>query len=135
MNLGTGHGARTSPRAEPVVERAGPADRAFLAMDSRDLPEQFGVILILDRAGELDLTRVRQLIAERIPAVPRLRQRLARTPIGCGGPIWIDDPGFDVCRQVRTVACPDPGDERALLDHRRPQPFPRSGYSRRRLAR
>jgi hypothetical protein len=35
----------------PVIERASPADRAFLAMDSREVPEQFGVILRLDRIG------------------------------------------------------------------------------------
>jgi WS/DGAT/MGAT family acyltransferase len=84
-------------------------------MGSRDFPEQFGVILILDRADELDLGRVRRLIGERIPGVPRLRQRLVRTPFGCGGPIWIDDPGFDVRRHVRIVVCPEPGDDRALL--------------------
>jgi diacylglycerol O-acyltransferase / wax synthase len=35
----------------PVIERASPTDRAFLAMDSRELPEQFGVILRLDQVG------------------------------------------------------------------------------------
>ena len=99
-----------------MVERASPADRTFLSMDSRRFPEQFGVILILDRVGDLDLARVRRLIAQRVPAVPRLRQRLARTPFGCGGPVWIDDPGFDARRHVRAMACPEPGDERALLD-------------------
>ena len=105
----------TLPRAEPVIERASLTDRAFLAMDSRNTPEQFGVILLLDGAGGLGLSRVRRLISERIPAVPRLRQRLVRTPFGCGGPIWVDDAGFDVRRHVRAVACPEPGDERALL--------------------
>ena len=98
------------------IERASPTDRAFLAMESRNSPEQFGVILTLDRADRLDVTRVRQLIAERIPAVPRLRQRLTRTPFGCGGPIWIDDSGFDIRRYVRAIACPEPGDERVLLE-------------------
>jgi diacylglycerol O-acyltransferase / wax synthase len=98
------------------IERASPTDRAFLAMESRNSPEQFGVILTLDRADRLDVTRVRQLIAERIPAVPRLRQRLIRTPFGCGGPIWIDDTGFDIRRHVRAIVCPEPGVERVLLE-------------------
>ena len=80
------------------------------------IPEQFGVILLLDQAGGLDLARTRQLIAERIPAVPRLRQRLTRAPFGCGGPIWVDDPHFDIIRHVRAVACREPGDEPALLE-------------------
>jgi diacylglycerol O-acyltransferase / wax synthase len=103
-------------QGEPVIDRASPSDRAFLAMDSGEGPEQFGVILLLDDAGRLDLARTRQLLAERVLAVPRLRQRLVRVPLGCGGPIWIDDPGFDIRRHVRAVACREPGDEPALLD-------------------
>jgi WS/DGAT/MGAT family acyltransferase len=103
-------------RAEPVIDRASPTDRAFLAMDTGQVPEQFGIILLLDQVGELDLSRARRLIAERIQAVPRLRQRLLRTPFGCGGPIWVDDPGFDIRGHVRAVACREPGDEQALLD-------------------
>jgi len=105
--------ARPGP---PVIERATPADRAFLAMDSGKVPEQIGVILLFDQPGALDLACVRQLMAERVPAVPRLRQRLIRAPFGCGGPVWVDDPRFDVRRHVRAVACGAPGDEPALLD-------------------
>ena len=101
---------------QPVIERASPSDRAFLAMDCGEVPEQFGVILMLDEGGGLDLDRARQLLAERIPAVPRLRQRLVSVPPGCGGPIWIDARGFDIRRHVRAVACREPGDEPALLE-------------------
>ena len=101
----------------PVIERASPTDRAFLAMEARGhVPEQFGVILPLDGAGGFGLAQARQLIAERVPAVPRLRQRLIRAPFGCGGPIWVDDPHFDIRRHVRTMACREPGEEPALLE-------------------
>jgi len=108
--------AKGSSQPEPVVERASPADRAFLAMDTGEVPEQFGVILLLDEAARLDLPRVRRLIGERIPAVPRLRQRLVHAPFGCGGPYWIDDTQFDIRSHIRAVACQEPRDERALLD-------------------
>jgi WS/DGAT/MGAT family acyltransferase len=99
------------------IERASATDRAFLAMDGRRVPEQFGVVLRLDtRERPFDLARARRLVAERVTAVPRLRQRLVRVPPGCGGPVWVDDAGFDVERHVRALACPLPGDERALLD-------------------
>ncbi len=100
-----------------MIERASPTDRAFLAMEARGhVPEQFGVILLLDGAGGFGLAQARQLIAERVPAVPRLRQRLIRAPFGCGGPIWVDDPHFDIRRHVRTMACREPGEEPALLE-------------------
>jgi len=101
---------------EPVIERASPSDRAFLAMDSGQVPEQFGVILMFEEGGGPDLDRARRLLAERIPSVPRLRQRLVTVPPGCGGPIWVDDPGFDINRHVRAVTCREPGDEPALLE-------------------
>jgi hypothetical protein len=78
-------------------------------------PEQFGGILRLDHAGGFGLADARRLIAQRVPAVPRLRQRLIRAPFGCGGPVWVDDPCFDIRNHVRAVACRKPVDEPALL--------------------
>ena len=103
-------------QGQPVIERASPSDRAFLTMDSGEVPEQFGVILLFEEGDGPDLARARRLVAERVPAVPRLQQRLVRVPLGCGGPIWVDDPGFDIRRHVRAAACREPGDEPALLD-------------------
>lgn len=100
----------------PVIERASSSDRAFLAMDTGGTPEQFGVILTFDPLCSLDLETTRRVMAQRVRAVPRLRQRLVRTPTGCGGPIWVDDPAFDVRRHVRTLACRAPEDEQAVLD-------------------
>jgi len=72
-------------------------------------------ILLLDCASALDPAAVRNTLADRIHAVPRLRQRLVRAPIGCGRPYWIDDPDFDLGNHFRHVRCPEPADESALL--------------------
>jgi diacylglycerol O-acyltransferase len=101
-------------RSTASVERASPADRAFLAMDTGPVPEQFGVLLGLE--GPLDLAAVSALVAARIQAVPRLRQRLVPVPFGLGGPVWVDDAGFDITRHVRETSCSPPGDGQALLD-------------------
>jgi len=85
-------------------------------MDTGQVPEQFGAVLVLDGAESLDLTRVRRLLEERAPGVPRLRQRLVRVSLGLGGPIWVDDDHFDIRNHVRAVTCRAPGDEQALLD-------------------
>lgn len=99
------------------IERATTADRAFLAMEGGGRAEQIGVALELEPgSGPVDVVTVTRLVGERLPAVPRLRQRLVSTPLGCGGPIWVDDAQFDVRRHVRHVACPSPGDEQAFLD-------------------
>jgi WS/DGAT/MGAT family acyltransferase len=96
------------------VERASSGDRAFLAMDTGPVPEQFGVVLGLQ--GHLDLAAVTDLLADRVPAVPRLRQRLVSVPFGLGGPIWVDDAAFDIGRHVHEATCPSPGDDAALLE-------------------
>ena len=80
------------------------------------LREQLGALLVLEGGPRLDPTTAGRLVAERASAVPRLRQRLVRLPPGAGSPIWLDDPDFDPARHVRTVRCPQPADEQALLD-------------------
>jgi len=55
------------------------------------------------------------VIGSRISGIPRLRQRLLRAPFGCGRPVWVDDPDFDIDRHLTHVRCPAPGDEDALL--------------------
>ena len=105
------------PLSPAPIERAGPGDLAMLAMSARaTVAPQQGALLLLDARRGFDLTAGERVLAERIRGVPRLRQRLVRTPPGAGGPVWLDDPGFDVRRHVSAVRCPAPGDERALLD-------------------
>ena len=100
----------------PVRDRASATDLAMLAMDTGPVPQQFAAILLLDAGASVDLAGVERLMAERVATVPRLRQRLLRVPPGCGRPVWVDDPGFDIRRHVRQVRCRSPGDEPALLD-------------------
>jgi diacylglycerol O-acyltransferase / wax synthase len=106
-------GARAQPRA--VIERTSPIDLMELASDLPDSPMQVAAVLVLSTATGLHLAAVRDAIGERIQAVPRLRQRLVRTPFGCGRPVWVDDPDFDIRHHVNAVRCPAPGDETALL--------------------
>jgi len=102
----------------------------MLALDRRDVPEQVGGILLLDSGPAFDLRTAEATLAERVQAVPRLRQRLMPAPPGCGRPVWIDEADFDIIRHVRPVPCPAPGDEQALLEVATrlvADPLPRSG--------
>jgi diacylglycerol O-acyltransferase len=103
-------------RDGPAVERANSADLAFLAMDTGQVPQQFAVILILERPGDFSLSHLQQLIADRIVALPRLRQKLIKVPSGCGRPVWVDDGDFNIDHHVQAVSCRPPGDQRALLE-------------------
>jgi WS/DGAT/MGAT family acyltransferase len=98
------------------VQRATPGDVVTLAMDYGPVPSHVGAILRFAGIPGGDPTATERLIAERARAVPRLRQRLVRAPLGCGAPVWVDDPAADPARHIRQMPCPAPGDDRALLD-------------------
>ena len=49
-----------------------------------------GALLVLDPAARPAADAVRSTLLERAAAVPRLGQRLARTPPGAGRPVWVE---------------------------------------------
>lgn len=83
------------------------------AFEVGPLPMHVGAVLLLDR--EVEAGALTKVLEGRLPAAPRLRQRVRQTPPGLGRPIWVDDAGFDLARHVTERACPPPGDEAALL--------------------
>lgn len=97
------------------IDRATAEDLVSLATDVGSAPMQVGAVLLLDSGADLDAARLTATLADRIGAVPRLRQRLVRTPPGAGRPVWVDDADFDATRHITSVVCPAPGDEAALL--------------------
>lgn len=86
-----------------------------LATGVHGSPMQVAGIMLLGKDTRLTPQRVCDALAQRVGNVPRLRQRLMRTPFGAGRPVWVDDPDFDIRRHVDVVPCPAPGDEGALL--------------------
>ena len=91
------------------IERASPNDVVTLATDRGPAPMNIGAVLIVDAAADLDFATVTSILDSRLPRVRRLRQRLIKTPPGCGRPIWVDDPGFDLeSPPVRKPRCPLP---------------------------
>jgi WS/DGAT/MGAT family acyltransferase len=50
-----------------------------------------------------------ELIAGRLPLIPRYRQKLAFAPFDLAPPAWVDDPDFDLRWHIRNTALPSPG--------------------------
>ncbi len=99
-----------------MFERVSADDLMSLAPRRHPPPLQVGAALILEAPGELDVGGLRTVLQQRIAAVPRLRQRLQRVPLGCGRPIGVDDAGFTIDDHV-TVVTPHPeADDAGLLD-------------------
>ena len=84
-----------------MFERVSADDLMSLASRRHPPPLQVGAVLILDVRGGLDLGSLRTVLQQRVAAVPRLRQRLEKVPLGCGRPVWVDDPGFNIDDHLR----------------------------------
>jgi diacylglycerol O-acyltransferase len=66
-------------------------------------------------AGGVDIGRIRQYVASRLPSIPRYRQRLAYTPME-KHPVWVDDDRFELSYHVRHTGLPRPGTEAQLRE-------------------
>jgi diacylglycerol O-acyltransferase / wax synthase len=98
-----------------VTEQLNTLDAGFLmAEDSdRNVSLAIGGIAIIDGSAP-NYGKFKDVLADRIRAIPRCTQILRTQPFDIGAPRWIDDPGFDLSRHVRRVALPRPGDDAEL---------------------
>ncbi|WP_406830102.1 wax ester/triacylglycerol synthase domain-containing protein [Pedococcus sp. KACC 23699] len=88
-----------------AIDRASPDDMMALASDrGAVVPLQIGVLLQLDPEHGVAASRMLDVLGRRAAAVPRLRQLLAPTPVGCGRPIWVEDRDFTPGRHLDTLA-------------------------------
>ena len=96
-------------------ERVSADDLMSLATERGSTPLQVGAVLILDASESLEPGLVADALADRVRAVPRLRQRLVDVPWGCGRPVWVDDRDFAIGNHLSVIPCPTPGGESAVL--------------------
>jgi diacylglycerol O-acyltransferase len=105
-----------------VVDRSRPDDVLQLAVDRGAVPMAIGALLVLDPDHCPPADVVRATLLDRAAAVPRLGQRLARTPPGAGRPVWLDAGPGAMADLVDTVVVQAPADAgggpvpRRLLD-------------------
>jgi diacylglycerol O-acyltransferase / wax synthase len=99
-----------------MFERVSADDLMSLASNRHPPPLQVGAVLVFDVRGGLDVGSLRAVLQQRIAAVPRLRQRLQKVPLGCGPPVWIDDPGFNLDDHLTVVEQRSETDNAGLLD-------------------
>ena len=98
------------------MEPVSGAPALFLHTETPQMHMHVVGVLILDPAGVKGWTtdRVLDVLAERIHLIPPFRQRLVDVPAGLAHPRWIDDPEFDLDRQVHHRALDPPADDAAL---------------------
>src|SRR5664279_3414192 len=94
-------------------------DAAFLALETPVSTGHVGGVCALDPAGApapLDLARLTDVLAQRLPLVPVMRRRLLEVPFGLDQPYWVDDEDFDIEYHIREIALPRPGSDAQLAE-------------------
>jgi diacylglycerol O-acyltransferase / wax synthase len=94
-------------------------DASFLAFETPVSTGHVGGVCLLDPTDApqaLDLARLTDLLAQRLPLVPVLRRKLLEVPLGLDQPYWIDDPDFDIEYHIREIALPQPGSDAQLAE-------------------
>jgi WS/DGAT/MGAT family acyltransferase len=98
------------------VEQLNALDAGFLMAEDSDRNVSLaigGIAIIHGPVPNHD--KFKDLIAERIRAIPRCTQMLRTQPFDVGAPQWTDDPAFDLSRHVRRTAVPRPGGDAELF--------------------
>jgi diacylglycerol O-acyltransferase / wax synthase len=103
-----------------AIDRLSADDELTLRTDEI-WPQDIGALAVLDGSGLLDgeglvrMDLVREAIGSRLHLVPRFRQLIHVPRRGLGGPLWVDDPDFDLSEHVGVLPLPVPGGEGKLL--------------------
>lgn len=80
------------------LDRLTAEDARILRLESGSIRGHTCKVVIA--AGEPAVSELRSQIESRLDRFPRLRRRLAPTPLGIADPVWVEDPDFDIARHV-----------------------------------
>lgn len=97
------------------MTRLSTSDASFYQLENSATPMYVGSLAILrrPRAG-LSYETLLATIEQRLPQVPRYRQKVRKVTLGLARPVWIDDRDFDITYHVRRSALPSPGSDEQL---------------------
>src|ERR1700761_5557476 len=98
-----------------MVTRLSPSDASFYRLENSATPMYVGSLSILrrPRAG-LSYQTLLATVEQRLPQIPRYRQKVRGLGVGFARPVWVDDNDFDITYHVRRSALPSPGSDEQL---------------------
>ncbi len=95
------------------MEWMSPMDASFLHIEGPNNPMHIGGVSIF--AGPPPpIEALEEMVASKLDAVPRYRQKVRFVPLGIGRPVWVADPHFHLSYHLRHSALPAPGGEAIL---------------------
>ena len=98
-----------------MVTRLSTADASFYRLENTATPMYVGSLSILRRPRSgLSYETLLATVEQRLPQIPRYRQKVREVTFGLAKPVWIDDPDFDITYHIRRSALPSPGSDEQL---------------------
>ncbi|MEM6109000.1 wax ester/triacylglycerol synthase family O-acyltransferase [Mycobacterium sp. 050272] len=98
-----------------MVTRLSTADTSFYRLENTATPMYVGSLSILQRPRNgLSYETLLAAVEQRLPQIPRYRQKVREVGVGMARPVWIDDADFDITYHVRRSALPSPGSDEQL---------------------
>jgi WS/DGAT/MGAT family acyltransferase len=92
------------------MDRMSPLDASFLHIEDGDRTVGMHIGSTAVFAGPPpDQATFSRTVEDRLPQVPRYRQRVETVPLGLGRPVWVDDADFTLDYHLRRTALPAPG--------------------------
>jgi diacylglycerol O-acyltransferase / wax synthase len=105
-----------------MAEHLSPLDAMFLELEQADdsAHMHIGAVLVFDPlpgGGTPTVADLGRRLSERLPVLPRYRQRLSSVRTGgLTWPTWEEDPHFEIEDHVRHAVLPAPGGEAELVE-------------------
>jgi diacylglycerol O-acyltransferase len=98
-----------------MVTRLSASDASFFHLEDTATPMYVGTLSILRRPRNgLSYETVLDTVQQRLPQIPRYRQKVREVTLGLARPVWVDDRDFDITYHVRRSALPSPGSDAQL---------------------
>jgi len=100
-----------------MVTRLSAADASFYHLENSSTPMYVGTLWILRKPRNgLSYDALLATVEQRLPQIPRYRQKVRELAVGLARPVWIDDREFDITYHIRRSALPSPGSDAQLHD-------------------
>ena len=98
-----------------MVTRLSASDASFYHLEDSATPMYVGTLSILrkPRTG-LSYEALLAAVEQRLPQIPRYRQKVREVTLGLARPVWVDDRDFDITYHIRRSALPSPGSDAQL---------------------
>ena len=98
-----------------MVTRLSASDASFYHLEDTSTPMYVGSLSILrkPRSG-LSYETLLATVEQRLPQIPRYRQKVREVTLGLARPVWVDDRDFDITYHIRRSALPSPGSDAQL---------------------